>query len=180
MATIRITCPTCGKILEIGAEHDGQEVECGECLQVFVARGSGGGKIRGAPSGKTPAGKPGSPGRKRDDEDDEHEHDRRRGEFDDDDYLPPRRGQRAGGGGMSGAAVIGLIAGIFALLTSCCPATGILLGILAMVLGALGKRQPESAGTGTAAVVLGSIAFLISAGVLVWAFAAGGWVQMKN
>ncbi len=60
MATIRVTCPTCGKALEVGAEYDGQEVECGECLQVFVARGPGGGKIKGKPStgGKIPAAKP--------------------------------------------------------------------------------------------------------------------------
>ena len=37
MASIRVTCPMCGKLLEVGAEHAGQEVECGECLQVFVA-----------------------------------------------------------------------------------------------------------------------------------------------
>src|SRR5206468_9968988 len=83
-------------------------------------------------------------------------------------------GGRGGGGGESGTAVAGLIVGVFALLTSCCPVTGIGLGILAMVLGAVGKKDPGSSGAGTAAAVLGSIAFLISAGLIVFWVAVGG------
>src|SRR5438093_13750393 len=122
MANIRITCPTCGKTLEVGAEYDGKEVECGECFQVFVAKGPGGGKIKGAPSarGSVPAARPeDKPKSRRCGDEDDYEHDRRGDEYDDDDYEPPRRGRRGGGsrgggGGESGTAVAGLIGGVFA------------------------------------------------------------------
>ena len=38
MANIRVSCPTCKAELEIDAQYVGQEVECGSCLQVFVAQ----------------------------------------------------------------------------------------------------------------------------------------------
>ncbi|MBY0457120.1 MAG: hypothetical protein K2V38_07275, partial [Gemmataceae bacterium] len=37
MPDIRVTCPACKTQLEIDAAHEGQEVECGNCLEVFVA-----------------------------------------------------------------------------------------------------------------------------------------------
>lgn len=37
MPTIRVTCPMCNVELELDAAHAGQEIECGSCLQVFVA-----------------------------------------------------------------------------------------------------------------------------------------------
>ena len=58
MANIRVTCPACKSELEIDAEFEGQEVECGNCLEVFKAKrpGSAGssdaGKIPGAGSGR--------------------------------------------------------------------------------------------------------------------------------
>ena len=36
MPNIRVTCPTCKTELEVDAAHEGQEVECGNCLQVFI------------------------------------------------------------------------------------------------------------------------------------------------
>lgn len=169
MATIRVTCPTCGQALEVGAEYDGKEVECGKCLQVFVAKGSGGGTIAGTPSwrGKIPAAQPSTPPAQRR-RDNDFEHDRERDEYDEDDYEP----RSSNGGGASGIAVVGLIFGVLAL---CCPLTGIPLGILAVIFGLIAKRSPGSHGIGTAAIVLGSIAFLISAASFVWLFAADGW-----
>jgi TM2 domain-containing membrane protein YozV len=38
MSLARITCPACARILEVDAEAVGQEVECGACLHVFVAK----------------------------------------------------------------------------------------------------------------------------------------------
>ena len=38
MATITVNCPTCDCQLELDAAHRGQEVECGSCHQVFVAK----------------------------------------------------------------------------------------------------------------------------------------------
>jgi hypothetical protein len=171
MANIRVTCPTCGKVLEVGAEHAGEEVECGECFQVFVAEGPPKPKIK-AVSTPDPPGMKRKPKRRRDDDDD-YEHDQERDEYDDDDYEPPHRRGGGRGSGASGTAVAGLIVGVLALLTSCCPLTGIGLGVLAMVLGAAGKKHPGGAGTGAAATVLGSIALVISVGVIVWLFARG-------
>jgi TM2 domain-containing membrane protein YozV len=36
MPLIRLTCPTCARLLEIGDETIGKEVECGACHQVFI------------------------------------------------------------------------------------------------------------------------------------------------
>jgi predicted Zn finger-like uncharacterized protein len=109
MANIRVTCPACKSELEIDQSFDGQEVECGNCLEVFTAKKPGGagrsgtGKIPGA--GKSPAGTSGTgssksksadkPARKKrrdEDDDDDYEHDRRRRDDDDDDdyYDRPR------------------------------------------------------------------------------------------
>src|SRR6187401_201743 len=133
MANIRVTCPTCGKMLEVGAEHAGQEVECGECFQVFVAEGPPKPKIKGVLTPSAPPGVKGKTKRRRKDDDDDYDHDHETDEYDDDDYEPPRRRRGAGGGG--GTAMVGVTVGILALLTSCCPLTGIGLGVLAMVLG---------------------------------------------
>jgi predicted Zn finger-like uncharacterized protein len=84
MANIRVTCPACKSELEIDAAFDGQEVECGNCLEVFTAKKPGGagssdtGKIPGAGresasgSGRSkPADKPARKKRRDDDDDDD-------------------------------------------------------------------------------------------------------------
>ena len=38
MSTITITCPTCTTKLEIDAKYRNEEVECGNCQQVFLAK----------------------------------------------------------------------------------------------------------------------------------------------
>jgi hypothetical protein len=50
MANIRVNCPACRALLELDAVHAGTEVECGSCLQVFVAN---------APAPRTPGAIPG-------------------------------------------------------------------------------------------------------------------------
>jgi predicted Zn finger-like uncharacterized protein len=82
---VRLTCPACAKALEIDDDAVGKEVECGECLEVFVAKKP---KLAAEPS----AGVKGIPARsgvgkrRRDDDDD-----------DDEDYEPrPRRRSRRG------------------------------------------------------------------------------------
>jgi hypothetical protein len=164
MANIRVTCPTCGKLLEVGEEHAGQEVECGECFQVFVVEGPPQPKIQGVTTHGAPPGVRGKTKRGRRNDDDDYDHER--DEYDDDDYEPRQRG-----GGAGGTAVVGLTVGILALLTSCCPLTGIGLGVLAMVLGSAAKKYPDGSGAGTAATVLGSIAFVISVGLIIWVIA---------
>ena len=41
MPTITITCPTCTTKLEIDAKYRNEEVECGNCQQVFIAKAKG-------------------------------------------------------------------------------------------------------------------------------------------
>jgi hypothetical protein len=175
MASLRVNCPACGRLLEIDAEYAGKEVECGDCLQVFVAEAPSTPKIK-VQTG-LPPGIKGKPRRRRDDEE-EDEVDRR-GEYDDDDYEPPHR---AGIGGVAagGTAAVGLIVGIVALVTACCPLTGIGFGVVVMVLGSIGKGHPSAAGTGRAASILGSIAFTISVGMIVLWFALGGRKFLGN
>jgi hypothetical protein len=54
MANIRVTCPTCESELELDEMFVGQEVECGSCGRVFVAR------QRSAPAGRTDGPIPGA------------------------------------------------------------------------------------------------------------------------
>ena len=62
---------------------------------------------------------------------------------------------------------------MLALLTSCCPLTGVAFGITAMVLGSSAKRYAGPSGAATAATVLGSLACLISLGFVAWLIAFG-------
>jgi hypothetical protein len=178
MATIRVTCPTCGKALEVGAEYDDKEVECGECFQVFVARKPGT-RVKGIPSarGKAPAAKS---GRKRDgDDDDDYEHDNRRDEYDDDDYEPPSRGRRSGGGGHSTElrpAGSVLVLGIVSILFLCVPFIGIPMAIVTMMGPAAANYPPGEAllvriGKLLAQLSIGLL--LVGAVVAYWVFRAG-------
>ena len=158
---IRVTCPMCGKLLEVDLEHAGQEVECGECFQVFVAEAPSTPKIKAVPLHEPPPGVHGKPRPRRDDDDyevddDAYEHDR------------PRAPSSA-----DGTAVAALVVGVLALLTSCCPFSGVAFGVTALVLGSAAKRNSGPSGTATAATVLGSLACLISLGFVAWLIAFG-------
>jgi predicted Zn finger-like uncharacterized protein len=77
MANVRVHCPTCNAELEIDDRYLGQEVECGSCLETFVAE---------EPKKKNDLV------RLKDDEFEERRPRRRRSrwEDDDDDYRPRR------------------------------------------------------------------------------------------
>ena len=90
MSTITITCPTCTTKLEIDAKYRNEEVECGNCQQVFIAKAKGessrsedGREVAPSPKRKNRFRKE----RTKDDDDDED---------DDDDYEEerPRRRRR--------------------------------------------------------------------------------------
>lgn len=107
MANIRVTCPTCNAELEIGEEHLGKEVECGSCLQAFVAED---------PKSKKKPYKMRRP--KNEDRDDDDRSRKRRPRRDDDeddydyDYSPPNgRGRDTP---TDAPGVIGLIFGCIA------------------------------------------------------------------
>jgi hypothetical protein len=162
MATIRVTCPMCGKLLEVDAEHVGQEVECGECFQVFVVEAPSPPKIKAVRSHEPLPGVRGTPSRRRDDDDSEYDHE------DEYDFAPPQVPTNASAG-----AVAALIVGVLALLTSCCPFSGVAFGVTAMVLGSAAKRNSGPSGAATAAAVLGSLACLISLSFVAWLIAFG-------
>lgn len=172
MANIRVTCPACKSELEIDETFDGQEVECGNCLEVFTAKGpkssgtgkSGTGKIPGA--GTSGAGSSGrsksadKPARKkrRDDDDDDYDHDRRRRDDDDDeDYAPPPPRRRGGGPG-DGAATASLVLGIISVIPGCCCGLiSIPTGIAAIVTGFVGLKSQSNKGMAVGGIVLGFI-----------------------
>ena len=155
----------CGKLLEVDAAHAGQEVECGECLQVFVAEPPTNPAIEASAARESPARIPGKPWRRRGDDDD-YEHDHEDDEYDE---FEPAPGARPA----SGTAVVALVVGILALLTSCCPLTGVAFGVTAMALGSSARRFSGPSGAATAATVLGSVACLVSLGFVAWLIAIG-------
>lgn len=171
MANIRVTCPTCKQELEIDERYDGQEVECGSCLQVFVAEGPNSKKKSPpAPAGKKPYKARRDPDEDRDDgEDDEPRRKKKRRRDDDDDFdyddRPPSRG------GVGAASILALVVGILAFLSSCCWPASIVLGIISQILGGIGMRNPNGKGMAVAGMILGGIGLLVGLGFLAFTFA---------
>lgn len=166
MSTIKVSCPACARSLEVDEESIGKQVECGECLEVFVARAPES-KVRGKPS--TSRKKPSTrsekePARRRQyDDDDDYEHDH-----------PERTTHRTGGGGTSTAAVFGMLFGILSVLSICCALISIPMGITAIVLGSIGRSRSGSSGMATAASILGSIGLIISSLLFLWFLGMNG------
>ena len=131
MATITVTCPTCDSRLELDAAHRGQEVECGSCHEVFIAK---------------PA-RPERDGREDEfdrDRDKDRDRDRRRrssrrrsrryeddDDFDDD-YYERRRHEAGESSGLGDAS---LIIGVVAVFVFWCPIVGATLTIVGLILG---------------------------------------------
>ncbi len=196
MADIRVTCPTCKTQLEIDAAYEGQEVECGSCLQVFVAStkkpksddepgGRSGGKVRGSTSSSGRGSSRSKASRDRDDDDDDDDRGRRRRDDDDDDYdhdYAPRR-RRSGGG--NGVAVWSLVLGIIGALSlfgscipvlpvgCCCGLSSLGCSIAAIITGIIGMKNPEGKGMATTGMVLGILTLLAIVVLFVIGFAIG-------
>jgi hypothetical protein len=140
MATIRVHCPTCNAELELDARHAGEEVECGSCLQVFVAREP----ARPDPDPDEPRRGTRRRWRRRDDDDDY-------------DYRPPR----AGGG--TGLAVTALVLGILSIpLACCCTLLAFPMSLGAVVTGAIGMKNPEGRGMAVTGLVLGIVGLVLA------------------
>ena len=155
MPNIRVTCPACNTTLELDAQYAGQEVECGSCLQVFVATPPAPKPpvIRGVPPTK-PAPRRGPPPRRtapRDDDD--YPHDRY-----DDDYPETRAA--------NGLGTASLVLGILSIVAFCCwPVSG-LLAVLAVALGAFGRSNPMDRGSATAGLTLGIVGVVLMVGFI--------------
>jgi predicted Zn finger-like uncharacterized protein len=153
MANVRITCPTCHAELEIEEEHVGREVECGSCLQAFVAEDG------------TSKKKPYRMRRPKDDDrDDDDVRPRRRRrsrrrEYDDDyDYRP----SSASSGG-SGLAVLSLILGILSLpMACCCGLFSLPCTLGATITGSIALKNPDGKGMAVTGMVLGIIGLVLS------------------
>lgn len=181
MADIRVTCPSCKTQLEIGAEFEGQEVECGTCLEVFTATTKKA-KPKTDDDDDRPASKSGSGGksksgdrdkpksrssRERDDDDDDDRPKRRRrdeDDDDDDDYEPRPRRQSGGGNGL---AITSLVLGILAFFPGCCCYMWIPLSLGAIITGSIGMKNPNGKGMAIAGVVLGCCALALYAVLVV-------------
>ncbi|GAA3395705.1 hypothetical protein [Cryptosporangium minutisporangium] len=73
----------------------------------------------------------------------------------------------------NGLAIGSLVVGIVALVASWVPIAGWLLGATAVVLGVLSRRQNKAGNSlGTAGLVIGAIAFVISTALFVLALVA--------
>jgi predicted Zn finger-like uncharacterized protein len=171
MANIRITCPACKSELEIDSQFEGQDVECGSCLEVFKARKPD--SDQPAVTVPTPASKRSKPAdppqrkkRQRDDDDD-YERDRRRDDYEDDDYYYAPPESRKNGG--NGVAIASLILGIISIFPGCCCGIfGLPLSIGAIVTGVIGMNSPGGRGMSVAGLTLGiiSIGFAVLALIL--------------
>lgn len=162
MATITVKCPTCDSELELDAAHRGQEVECGSCHQVFVAkparadREERDGRSDRSERDDRPRKRPPARRRSRRYEDDD--------DFDDDYY--DRRREKGGDTGLGDAS---LIVGVVAVFVFWCPPIGIPLTLVGLILGAMGLRSAHN-GTAIAGLVL-NILFMI--GALIFTLAMG-------
>jgi predicted Zn finger-like uncharacterized protein len=171
MANIRVTCPACKTELEVDAAFEGQEVECGNCLEVFTAKPPtpSGGKIPGtgssrgrkraddeerpARSSRSSRSSGGSRRSRRDDDEDD--------DYDDEDdydyYSPPRRS-----GGGNGLAVTALILGIVSIPMMCCCGYFVIpISLAAIITGGIGMRNPEGKGMAITGLVLGIISLAL-------------------
>lgn len=165
MPDIRVTCPTCKTQLEIDAAHEGEEVECGNCLQVFVATTKKPKDAGSSGSGGKVTGSTRSRASRDDDDEDEDERPRRRrrrdDDDDDDDDYDPRPRRRSGGG--NGLAVTSLVLGILSIIMACCCGLFSLpLSIGAVVTGAMGMKNQDSKGMAIAGLVMGILAVIIA------------------
>ena len=146
MALIRVRCPACQAELEIDDRHTGQEVECGSCLQVFVAEPA---RERSAPSESR------RPRRDRRDEEEE-----------DFDYDRPRQRRRDSGrreGGGIGLAVTSLVLGIVGIpLACCCGLFATPVQVAGAICGGIAMRQSEGKGMAVTGLVLSIIGLVLS------------------
>jgi predicted Zn finger-like uncharacterized protein len=161
MANVRVTCPTCKAELEIGEEHLGQEVECGSCLQPFVARASSGGSSRGRPRDdeNRDRRRDDDRGRRRDEDRPSRRGRRRRDDSEDDfDYSPPGA---EGGGGSVALGTVSLILSLISFpMIFCCCHLNVPVSLAALVCGIIGMAKPNGRGLSIAGVVISVLSLL--------------------
>jgi hypothetical protein len=185
----RSTCPKCGAVLQLADDMVNEEIECGSCQAIFVAKPDPPASRRGEtdrPSRRrmSDPDEEERPSRRRANEEEEDQPRRRRSRDaeEEDEYNRPRRRRPAGGSGQ-GLAIASLILGIDSLpLGFCCglfslpvSATGVILGIIGIT------KSPDSKGlaiTGTVlsgvGIVLAVLMVILGVAMNVANFGAGG------
>lgn len=176
----RTTCPKCGSELELTPDMVNQQIECGNCQAVFLARPDGPPtpSRRGAEEDR-PSRRPRDedrpsrrrdededrPSRRRRDEDDDEDDrpSRRRRDEDEDDDRPRRRLSQGGGG--QGLAIGSLVLGILSLpLAFCCGLFSLPISIIGAILGVVHLVQKKAEGKGMAigGVVLSGLGLVLA------------------
>ncbi len=133
MPQLPVTCPSCDADLTVGREHLNRPVRCGACGKTFV-----------------PVADPG--GREPDD-------------------LPPRKKKGEGG---TGLGLLSLILGALALVTCCCGPFPLLLGGGAVLSGLIGLFYRDGRGLAITGLVLGLLAVVLRVGAMAAGFRLGG------
>jgi hypothetical protein len=76
----------------------------------------------------------------------------------------------------SGLAIAGMVCGIvgavFAFIPACDLFIAVPLGVIAIIMGAIGMKSPTHKGMGIAGVVLGIVAVGLSIGLYIWVYNA--------
>lgn len=137
----------CNAELEIDEQYAGQEVECGNCLQVFVAE---------RPKRAEPQFEVREPRRPR-----------RPVPRNDDDGYDPRRYGNAGSDGGVGLGVAALILGILSFPLICCSVFALPIQIGGVVCGVLGMRNSAGKGMAVTGLVLSLMAMTLTVTLLV-------------
>lgn len=156
MPTVRVTCPTCATRLELAADHLGQEVQCGSCHQIFVAK-------------EERRARPG-------DEDDDrptprHSKFRRESDDDDDDDFDDRprrrRRRRAGVGGGGTLGTVSLVLGLLSIpLACCCGLFSVPVSAGGLVCGLIGLRDRDARGTALPGAICSGIGLVLMVAVV--------------
>ena len=175
----RSTCPKCGAVLQLTDDMVNEEIECGSCRAVFVARPDPPASRRGETD---------RPSRRRmSDPDEEERPSRRRGEEEVDDQPRRRRtrdaddeedrprarsnsnGLALGGFITSLASAIVFILGCFFSAVCCLPgwSVGTVISIVGLVLSLLALKKPTGKGFAVAGSIISGVVILASIVVFV-------------
>jgi hypothetical protein len=183
----RTTCPKCGAVLELTADMVNQQIECGACQAVFVAKADAPASRRGEDRPSRRSDEDERPSRRRaddeddrksrrraDDEDDDRPSRRRRFEADEDeDDRPRRRRRRAGESGSQGLAITSLCLGVASIflallgLICCVGFLSIPVSIAGIICGIIGMKQNKGMAIG--GIAAGGVSLLIYLLVVIFA-----------
>ena len=168
----RSTCPKCGAVLQLTDDMVNEQIECGNCQAVFVAKPDPPASRRG-PDEERPSRRRMSdpdaeerPSRRRrrdeDEEEDVRPRRRSRDDEDEDDHERPRRRQPANAG--QGLGIASLVLGILSLpLAFCCGLFSLPLSGVGLILGIIGiTKSPTNRGLAITGTILSGVGIVLA------------------